>query len=166
MATTPTEGKTTAQIEQERREAQSIANSTRKEVMRWMASNPGWISELSDSERAKFIAPFIPKEKPIDQEFEAQALSLTTALGSLPDQLEQGRQLAALNKRCQELTAENKYLKKLQEALCNQQEGLEAVIQALNEYIKEAKRFYRGLAKDYMSEAEMREVLKEIRKGW
>ena len=39
-------------------------------------------------------------------------------------------------------------------------------MQALNEYVKEAKRFYRGLAKDYMSEAEMREVLKEIRKGW
>jgi len=162
METTPTD----KQLERERRETQSIANVARKGVLQWMMDNPRWIEDLSDSERAKIMAPFIPKEKPVDQEFEAQLLSLNGALSSLPDQPEQSRQAAALNAECQRLKAENLLLEKVNKAYCNDNEGVSEFMEAIQSYIKDIKRYYRGIATDFMDIDEMEQVLKDIRKGW
>jgi len=157
---------TDRQLERERRETQSIANVARKGVLQWMMDNPDWIQHLSDSERAKIMAPFIPKEKPIDQEFEARALSLVEALGQLPDQPEQSKQAAALSAECQRLRAENLLLEKVNKAYCNDNAGVSEFMDAIQSYIKEIRRYYRGIAKDFMDLDEMEQVLKDIRKGW
>ncbi len=155
MATTQTD----RELASQRKDEQSIAAMARKATLKWMAKNPDWFEHLTDSEKQKYAANFIPKEKPVDQEFESNALSLLEAHKHRPGQKEQGEAAYALRRECERLRNENFLLRKSQEALANSSQDIDKIICILDDYRKSVQKYYAGKADDYMTEEEVRQLI-------
>ena len=109
--------------ELDRRKIAQIDDLVTDQLLRALQDDPNFIKELPDSTKATFLAGRLPKARPLDEDLQSQALSLSSALEQLPDITNLPEKCAALSIRCRMQQEEIDSLKYFNKKLRDKKKG-------------------------------------------